>query len=244
MSKQWGAVLRGHDFDLQDWCGMLKPPFDPWVEVHGPDTVLRSASLDGLTSAGEVRDRIVPHIDRLNGLMFVMTKGSPLNFSGVVEFSPDGKLHRAIFVEGTMHARAGFFASIATGPGGVSKPEPPKPSEAQVWAAIADYDEYLEDALHYFGRVTGPVPGQHPPTFWFDIYQALECLMDRYGGETAFIGLDWAPRTDVKQLKRTASWARHARRKFAKPSPAPTEQEAKDLMSRLLRKAFETAHAR
>jgi hypothetical protein len=59
MCKQWGAVLRGDDFDLQDWREMLKPPFDPWIEVHGPDNVLRSASLHELTSASEVRDRVV-----------------------------------------------------------------------------------------------------------------------------------------------------------------------------------------
>jgi hypothetical protein len=76
MSKQWGAVLRGHDFDVQDWREVLKPPFDPWVEVHGADNILRSASLDGLTSASEVRDRIVAHIERLNGIMSVM-RGCP-----------------------------------------------------------------------------------------------------------------------------------------------------------------------
>jgi hypothetical protein len=41
---------------------------------------------------GEVRDRIVAHIDRLNGVMFVMS--SPLHFSSVVKFSPDGELHQ------------------------------------------------------------------------------------------------------------------------------------------------------
>ena len=139
MSKRWGAVLRGHDFDLQDWREMLKPPFDPWVEVHGSDAVLRSESLDGLTSANEVRDRIIAHIDRLNGAMFVMRQSHPLQFSGVVEFGPDGKLHRTVFVEGGAYgARVGAIA-VAIGPDGKPKPEPPpKPSEAQIWAAIAD----------------------------------------------------------------------------------------------------------
>ena len=48
MTKQWGGVLRGHDFDLEDWREMLKPPFDPWIEVHGSDVVLRSESLMAL----------------------------------------------------------------------------------------------------------------------------------------------------------------------------------------------------
>jgi hypothetical protein len=46
MSKRWGAVVRGHDFDLQDWREMLKLPFDPWIEVHGPDVVLRPSPFE------------------------------------------------------------------------------------------------------------------------------------------------------------------------------------------------------
>lgn len=48
MTKQWGAMLSGHDHDLQDWQEMLKPGDDPWVEVYGSDTVLRSNSLGDL----------------------------------------------------------------------------------------------------------------------------------------------------------------------------------------------------
>jgi hypothetical protein len=55
MSKMWGAVIRGEQFDLDDWASVLKEPFDPWVEVHGGDTVLRSKSFDGMSSAQEVR---------------------------------------------------------------------------------------------------------------------------------------------------------------------------------------------
>jgi hypothetical protein len=178
--------------------------------------------------------------------MFVMRQSQPLQFSGVVELAPDGKVHRTLFVEGGAYgrARAGAITVTIGGPDGKPKPEPPpKRSEAQTWAAIADGDDLLEDALIYFGRVSAPDPARHPPTFWFDIYKALECLMHRSGGEADFIALNWAPPNDVKLLKQTANWARHARRKYPEPSPATTEQEAKDLMSRLLRKAFETAGA-
>lgn len=244
MSKQWGAVLRGHDDDLEDWRETLKPPFDPWVEVHGPDHVLRSASLNDLTSASEVRDRVVAQIERLNGIMSVMKGCKPLQFSGVVEIAPDGKVHRTIFAE--LFVDLDRIRSVATvetlGPDGKPTPTPPpKPSDAQAWAAIADGDDHLEDALIYFGRACSSKSVQHPPTFWFDIFKALECLEKRAGGEDDFVALDWAPRGDVKRLKRTANWARHARRKFQKPSPATTEQEAIDSMSLLLRAAFETA---
>lgn len=245
MSMRWGAVLRGHKFDLQDWADALKPPFDPWVEVHGPDTILRSNSLDELTAVEEVRDRIVAHIDRLNGAMFVVMQGQPLQFGGLIEFASDGKLHRTIFVDGILNARSRMHATaVVIGPDGAPKPPPPPtPSEIQKWAAVADSDDLLEDALIYFGRVSGP-DQPHPPTFWFDIYKALECLIARFGKnkkrEETFFALDWVP-AEVERLKQTANWARHARRKFKKPSPATTEREAKELMVRLLRKAFENS---
>jgi hypothetical protein len=248
MPKQWGALLSGHERALCDWREMLKPPFDPWVEVHGPDHVLRSESLDGLTSMNEVRDRVLAHIERLNGAMSIARHSQLLQFAGVAELRPDREsrptivVHRTVFATGGTYALSGAHGvSMTLGLDGKPMETPPKRSDVQSWAAIADGDDLLEDALIYFGRASLSDP-EHPPTFWFDIYKALECLMQRAGGETPFISLGWAPPEDVKRLKRTANWARHARRKFPKPSPATTEQEARDLMSRLFRKAFEAAH--
>ncbi|MCP3475488.1 hypothetical protein NLM33_34890 [Bradyrhizobium sp. CCGUVB1N3] len=222
---------------------MLKPPFEPWIEVHGQDTILRSNSFDELTSTDEVRDRAVAHIERLNGAMFVMMQGQPLQFWGVVEFASDGTMHRTLFAERNDTIRARMHASaLVIGADGKEKPPaPPTQTEVQRWAAIADNDDLLEDALIYFGRVSAP--GQpHPPTFWFDIYKALECLVERFGGnkkrEDTFFALDWVP-PQVERLKQTANWSRHARRKYKKPSQPTTEQEAIELMVRLLRKAFE-----
>ncbi|MGL3108907.1 hypothetical protein [Bradyrhizobium sp. BR 1432] len=226
---------------------MLKPPFDPWVEEHGSDTILRSNSLDDLTSADEVRDRVIAHIERLNGAMFVMMQGESLQFGGVVEFACDGKMHRTMFADAACFARSRIHAAaVVIGPDGKPKLDPlPTRSQVQRWAAIADNDDLLEDALIYFGRVSAP-DQPHPPTFWFDIYKALECLIERFGEnkkrEDTFFALDWVP-AEVERLKQTANWARHARRKFKKPSPATTEQEAKELMARLFRKAFEKAAA-
>ncbi|HET7021701.1 MAG TPA: hypothetical protein VFI58_13395, partial [Xanthobacteraceae bacterium] len=53
----WGAVVLGEPPDLEDWAQDLKEPFDPWVEMHGTETILRSASLDELGSASEDLNR-------------------------------------------------------------------------------------------------------------------------------------------------------------------------------------------
>ncbi|HEY2664256.1 MAG TPA: hypothetical protein VGI47_07945, partial [Candidatus Binataceae bacterium] len=75
-----------------------------------------------------------------------------------------------------------------------------KPSEVQDWVRLAESDDLLDDALVYFGK----------PPDWFDIYKALECLMLKFGGEAGFLALNWAPAAEVKRLKQTASWVRHA----------------------------------
>jgi hypothetical protein len=240
MSKGWGAVVRGHQFDLDDWIDVLKSPFDPWVEVHGPDIVLRSKSLDDLSSSTEARDRALIHIERLNGAMAVSRESQPLQFGGVVELTADGKLHRTMFVEGAVFGRSKVRAvAVTLGLDGNPKPSPPAaPNEVQDWAKAADEDELLEDALIYFGRVS-EANQTHAPTFWFDIYKALECLILRFGpGEAEFLAQKWAPSAEIVNLKRTANWARHARRKFDPPKHLVSAKEARDLMVQLLRKSL------
>src|SRR6266481_2783317 len=65
----WGAAVQGNPSDIAHWDAALKKPFDPWVESHDKKTLLRSAVLDELQSATEVRDQTVALIDRLNGAM-------------------------------------------------------------------------------------------------------------------------------------------------------------------------------
>ena len=62
----WAAVIQGEPSDLDAWANNLKDPFDPWVERHDVETVLRSNSFEELTSAEEVRSRALAYIDRLN----------------------------------------------------------------------------------------------------------------------------------------------------------------------------------
>jgi hypothetical protein len=215
---------------------MLKHQSDVWVETHDSETVLRAILLDELGSAGEVRDRAIAFIDRLNGAMAVSHDSRPVRFKAVIRFTPDGRLHRTFLVEPVKFEGRGFVhppAVTVIGPDGqpVALP-PPQPSEVQRWSEIADQETWLDDALIYFGRATD----------WFDIYKALECLLDRYGGETAFVKLNWAPAGEVRRLKQTANSFRHANRKKHQPPPNPMNlTEARALLGQLLRRALEEA---
>jgi len=123
--------------------------------------------------------------------------------------------------------------AVATviGPDGKAVPSPsPQPSEVQRWAATADGDDVIDDALIYFGRAIN----------WFDIYKTLERLILRFGGnESAFLALGWASQAEILLLKQTANWARHARRKFAPPGKLMSLKEAHSLLGQLLRRALQ-----
>jgi hypothetical protein len=147
---------------------------------------------------------------------------------------PDGRLHETIFVEMAaafeIRDRLHATAIEAERDGTPVPPPPPQPSEVQRWMEIAYGDPFLEDAFIYFGKAVD----------WFDIYKALECLILRFGGgsESAFLELAWTPKADVKLLKQTANWARHARRKFDLPEKPMPIREARKLMAKLLRRAL------
>src|SRR5687768_13758901 len=88
----WGAVLKGHQFDLSNWAQSLKAPFEPRVEIHGDNYVLRMSSLDSLPTPVEVRRVAEEEIRCLNGLMFLTSGAKPVSVDAVVSILPDGSL--------------------------------------------------------------------------------------------------------------------------------------------------------
>jgi hypothetical protein len=232
----WGAAIQGKQTDIADWEAALKKPFEPWVESYGNETFLRSMTFDELETAPEVRDRAVAYIGRLNGAMALSHNSGRIRFAGgVTKFTADGARHQFVFPEGVEAIGSVGMLTVTTGSDG-----PPTCSEVQLWAALADSDDLLDDALIYFGTATE----------WFDIYKTLETLILRFGSgkkdkqkEQAFLSLNWAPRDDVKLLKQASNWARHARRKN-KPPPNPMKlPDARTLVGQLLRRALSEANA-
>jgi hypothetical protein len=146
----------------------------------------------------------------------------------------DGKAHETVFAEaGHIELRGGKVRATAVVIGQNGKPVPPspaQPSEVQRWAMAAENDEWLDDALVYFGRATN----------WFDIYKTLECLIGHFRSESEFLKLNWAPADDIKLLKRTANWARHAKRNVDRPTKPMALQEAQTLLAHLLRRALDS----
>lgn len=236
MTRQWGALLSGHEFDLEDWLDTLKPGFDPWTERHGADTVLRSATFANLANVGDVRTRALALIDLLNGAVAVSRGTDLIGFGGVVEFRPDGEMHKTVFgsVQMSMGRARVTATAVLIGPDGqVMPPRPPTASEVQHWARIADANDALSDALVFHGRTAN----------WFDIYKAIECLEAFAGGsERKLLAKNWAPSGKIKLMKRTANFSRHAM--ASRPAKPMDLLEARSLLSSLLRQALASAERR
>ena len=221
----WGIRLTGDVIDLGYWESGLQPPFDPWIEIESGERVLRSESFDELASGEDVRVTGIALIDRLNGAFAISHQARSVKLNGVVEFTATGKVNRHIFVAHATFEIRGVAANITVetfGPDGKPSPTPPpQPSPVQSWSSTAEQDPVLDDALIYFGKATD----------WFDLYKALESLELKAGGKQAFLALGWASASQIKLLKRTANWARHAKRKNP-PPPQPMDfAEARTLVA-------------
>lgn len=230
----WGAIVQGEPFDLEDWRHALKESFEPWIEMHGTNTVLRSYSFDELTSADDVRSRAVALIERLNGAFALSRHANQLRFAGVVRVGSGGGIEQHVLSgESVLAGRSRMSPVEVTqiGPDGKPiPPPPPQPSDVQKWCTLAEGDDLLDDAFIYFGR------GRN----WFDIYKTLECLilMRFSDNENAFFSSGWAPEAQLRRLKRTANWARHAKHKFSPPSDPMSIDEAYELLAQLMRRAL------
>jgi hypothetical protein len=150
-----------------------------------------------------------------------------------MEFTPQGQKNRTMFAEAISIAGATVLAHAVTiGPDGKPvPPPPPQPSDPQRWSEAANNDELLHDALTHFGKGAN----------WYAIYNALECLMDRAGGQPEFLDLEWEPKSQVKRLKQTANWERHSKnwkQTHKRPKKPMHIKNARNLLGRLVRKAL------
>ncbi|MDD1522125.1 hypothetical protein DAA53_21550 [Bradyrhizobium sp. WBAH23] len=229
-------MLRGEPSDLDAWRHVLGNEFDPKTELHGEETILRSASFDVLTNADEVRAKALDIIDYLNGALAISQGTKPVAFGGTVEITEDGRLHRTVFLEGVMSLGVTLRGRIEVfDKDGNPIPSVPRESEVQLWAGIAEADDLLEEVLMYVGK---------EPT-WFNIFKAIECLELRFGGgtEEGFLRLGWATASQVKLMKRSANTLRHAKQKFAPPEKPMSLRDATSLLHSLLRRGLQEAAA-
>lgn len=223
----WGVSIEGDPLDLEDWAENLKPQFEPWVEKHDEETVLRSAAFDELDSSDDVYQIGLAYIDRLNGIFALVHQTGPVRFRSILQFTADGKKHLTLSPATASAAGRARVRGISGAIDADGKPLPAVASEVQRTVAIVQDDELLDDAVTYFSRGAS----------WFDIYKALECL-ELWASKASKSLSEWESNSEIKLLKQTANWARHAKKKFDPPKKPMRMKDARELLARLLRRAM------
>src|SRR4051812_8667826 len=157
----WGAVIQGAPDDLADWEFALKPPFDPWVEKltlnNSQVFVLRAKLFEPLGAALDVHEKAKELVRVLFGAVSLFEEAGPVRVGSTIEFHAGGAVRE------THHL---YPESITTGRPRIGRPtlttfdaagepvpaSPPKASQVQLFANLAQSDAYLEDALVFFSR--------------------------------------------------------------------------------------------
>ena len=233
----WGIVLGGHAFDLGSWqeaCrttirtvgdgngGRADPPLEP---ARPRDHVDRGSeqAREGTDRAGKWRARREPSSTGSSGLR-VSRKSCPTALAGVC--------CRRFFLKNSRCK--GQRSRCRSWPRWQAKTFAMVPAQQPPTVVVERRrSDLLADPLTYFARGND----------WFDIYKALECLILRTGGgrEKEFLDLGWADADEITRLKRTANSERHARRKFDPPRSPMRPNEARDLLAKLMARAFHEA---
>lgn len=219
-SRQWGGVLAGHPFDLQDWTEALPSPHEPWVErwdIGGVQRVLlRSTGFQRLEDSTAVWEATKLLTNRLNGAFATHRRAEPLTVEGVAERRPDGTIgQHVIMAVGAAHARARA--------GSLSAPQV-GPTEVQRWLQMADQNELVEDLLIH----------QSAPANWYDLYKSYEVIRRLCGGQRKLLKRSWSPPADtLSNFTHTVNSYRHSRahssREELPKDPMPFD-EAKEMI--------------
>ena len=182
----------------------------------------RTISLKDAADASEVRGWALPLIDRLNCAMAVEAQTERVEFHGVGLIRPSGEVNLTVFAEMTARARVSVraIAEIRDPEGNLAPPPPPEPSAAQGWVQASESSDKIADLLVYAGRADN----------WFDIYKAIEMAERIVGGEHDLQKLLGPAAAQLKSMRSTANFYRHAPG-YYRPPVLMTQDEAKSLLA-------------
>jgi hypothetical protein len=197
--NHWVVPIRGAPVAMDQWRGALKSPFDPWIEImklgnDNPRHVIRSIEFGGATTAEAVRERALFMIEALNGTMNSLGATDRVEFDGVLEVQPDGKLHHTLFPETAILSADRFHMPIIAG----GTPGTPAPSPAQRWYKLGTADRVVADMLVHFGKEAN----------WYELYKTYEGVRRLCGDEDKLLKKSWhrrSPTSSFSPAQRTTS---------------------------------------
>jgi hypothetical protein len=228
--NRWGIELNGPEEHQKAWRMLLKPPFEPFVEVvkdeRGDYLALRSSAFDGITTSEEVHRTAKQLFSTLNVAMSKNVDTDPVTNGAVIEFVPDGQPRRHHYLEAegmTIRLRVGIAEmTLKDAQGNVIEP-PPAPSRVQLWVRAAALEPEIGSALRYLEGKPG----------WFELYKAYEAVEKMPNGGIS--------KSEITRFTQTANAGeRHHPNNKKKPHKRPMELwEARALITRWISAAID-----
>jgi hypothetical protein len=196
------------------------------VTEEGDAFVLRSPDLDALDDAGAVHQRAVERVEVFKGLSRIMagdTKPRAIDVGGLAR--EDGGRRDYFLVCGTGEYTIQGSRADLKGPG-----DPPT-SQYPAWAALADRDGAVRQALRLFASEPSPV----------NLYRVFEVVRADAGGEDKIVQNGWTTKKQIGRFRHTMNSvaalgdeARHGVEPTTPPIDPMSISEARDFITHLL----------
>jgi hypothetical protein len=229
----WSVQLTGDTFDLKDLPKWFTNP-DLRVVEESDGYYLRSDRFEAYEKAGQVRALAQDMLERLVGAAKLERSNfRPIKQGSIVRKDDDGRMDRHVFLEGVINGVSKVSVKKLGSDGTEETPQAPRPG---IWAAIAEYDEKVHQALRFWAK---------DPDDWGNLFKIWEVIESDLGSDIFRHG--WASKKEVERFTHTANSpealgdeARHAKKRGQPPAKPMTIGEAKQLINGLLVKWIET----
>jgi hypothetical protein len=222
--SNWQVTIEGNDEDIKQLERMLSDsPFN--ISSFEGEKVLEVPGVTPETDIDVAHMAASEFIETLNGVAkLYFPNFSAISYSKLLRLTDDGRRIGHYII----HANVGLYTASVNIPGDktVSK-----------WIQIARDNPEVARALHLYGLLESN---------WKNLYMILEVVEDDIGGETALIQTNLVEEKEIKLFKQTANSfgavgheARHSTLRFAPPAVPMKLQQAKTLISNLLKSWIE-----
>jgi hypothetical protein len=216
----WAVSVEGDENDLSAASQYFSAVADGRIakismNSGAPRWVIISERLQRCAEESEVASEGQAILDVMNGLLFVDDyQSEPIRVAGAVhKRAPNGNWGVAIFVP-PMHMRMESRRGLPI-------------KQSDLLSKALNGSNAVRKTLTYIGNQPG----------WFQIYMAIECLEEMFGGEHKLLKQAWAAKLSIKLLKQSANFHRHAN--APDPSGRLNLLQAQRSISEIVRAALE-----
>ena len=199
-----------------------------WKITEEPDGFfLSSPILDKLNDPREITSKAKQFLDVINGAANILySNHKPVDTGIIKQKGENGGYNITVLIDSTIELRSRMNGTLTA-----NRDHETHPIQTTVesWIEKAEKHQSIRDALHFFNEVT-----------WWNLYKIFEIIRDDVGGQKGLNRLLDRKKTShftqaAQSRELLGDMARHASRKYKRPTTNLTLQEARDLIIELFK---------